>query len=117
MKEILSRLCQVPGINGALAVSAEGLLIAAQTGLGDRSAEETAAAVIGNLGRSVSVALERLGRGSFKHLVVSGAGGRAALVASGPGYLVALLAPDANLGLARLELGQAAIETARKMTL
>lgn len=113
MKQLLAKLCRVPGVTGAMAVSADGLLIAAETGLGGRAAEETAAAVAGNLGRSVGAALERLGRGAWKHLVVAGAGGRAVLVAAGPGYLVALLAPDANLGLVQLELGAAAAEADR----
>jgi hypothetical protein len=67
----------VPGVTGVIAVSEDGLVIAAQTGLGDRAAEEAGAAVLGNLGRALEAAAERLGRGAFRQLVVSGAGGRA----------------------------------------
>ena len=117
MKEILSRLCRLPGVTGALLFSGEGLLIAAETGLGDRSAEEAASAMVGNLGKSAAGALERLGRGEFKHLVVSGLGGRAALARAGSSCLVALLEGEANLGLIQLELGAAANEAARKISL
>jgi predicted regulator of Ras-like GTPase activity (Roadblock/LC7/MglB family) len=117
VKEIVARLCRVPGVTGAMVISPDGLLIAAETGLGGRAAEETAAAVVANLGRSVGAVLGRLGRGAVKHLVVSGAGGRAVLVAAGPGYLAALLAPDANLGLVQLELGAAAVEAGRDIKL
>ena len=116
MKEILKGLCRVPGVSGAMAVSGDGLLMAAQTGLGSREAEETAAAVAGRLGRSAGAALGRIGWGELKLLVVSGVGGRAALVNAGPGYLVALLTADANLGLAQLELGASAVEAGRLMT-
>jgi predicted regulator of Ras-like GTPase activity (Roadblock/LC7/MglB family) len=117
VKEILERFCRVPGVTGAMAVSPDGLIIAAQTALGDRGAEETAAAVAGNLGRTAGPLLERLGRGSFKHLVISGAGGRAVMVGSGPGFLAALLDLGANLGLVQLELGAAAAEAGREMRL
>ena len=117
MKDILDRLCRVPGVTGVIAVSEDGLVIAAQTGLGDRAAEEAAAAVLGNLGRALEGAAERLGRGAFRQLVVSGAGGRAVMVPSGPGFLVAILDPGANLGLIHLELGTAAAEAGRGMRL
>jgi len=117
VKEILSKLCRLPGVTGALAVSGDGLLIAAETGLGDRAAEETASAVVGNLGRGVAGALKRLGRGELKCLMLSGAGGRAALTRAGSAYLVTLTESEANLGLIQLELGAAASEAARKIPL
>ena len=117
MKEILAGLCRVPGVSGAMAVSSDGLLIASQTELGGKDAEEAAAAVAGNLGKVVGPVLQKLGRGELKHVVVSGAGGRVLLVGSGPGCLVALLEPDANLGLVQLELGAAAVEAGREMRL
>lgn len=115
MNEILKRLRRLPGITGAILAGDDGMLIAAETGLGGRQSEETAAAVVGTLGRSVREALGRLGRGELKGAVLSGPGGRAALVAAGPGYLLATLAPDTNLGLARLELAASAAEAARKI--
>ena len=98
-------------------VSGDGLLIAAQTGLGHRAAEEAAAAVIGNLGRTASTTLERLDRGDVERLVMSGVGGRAALSPAGGAFLVVLLEADTNLGLIQLELGAAANEAARKISL
>lgn len=117
MKEILSRLCRLPGVAGALMVSADGLLIAAETGLGDRAAEEAASAVVGNLGRTAASTVERLGSGELKSVLLSGAGGRAALARAGAAYLAALLESEANLGLIQLELGGAANEAARNISL
>lgn len=113
--DLLSNLCRTPGVTGAMMVTAEGFLVAAETGLGGRSGEETAAAVVANLGKGTTSALKRLERGEIKHLVVTGAGGRLVMVRAGPGYLVALLDSEANLGLAQLELAGAAVEAARKM--
>jgi len=117
MKEILSRLCRIPGVTGVLMVSSDGLLIAGETSLSDRAAEEAASAVVGNLGKSVTGTLERLGRGKIKNLVVSGAGGRAAMARAGDSFVVALLEGESNLGLIQLELGAAANEAARNISL
>ncbi|HOX05571.1 MAG TPA: roadblock/LC7 domain-containing protein [Planctomycetota bacterium] len=117
MKQILERLCAVPGVSGAMAVSPDGFIIAARTALGGAPAEETAAAVLGNLGRSLGQAAAKLGRGAVKHLVVSGAGGRAVLAPAGPGFLVATVDTAANLGLVHLELAAAAAEAGREMRL
>jgi predicted regulator of Ras-like GTPase activity (Roadblock/LC7/MglB family) len=98
-------------------VSPDGLLIAAETSLGERSAEESASAVIGNLGRAVTGTLERLGRGPMKNLTITGRSGRAAIARAGEAYVVALLQSDSNLGLIQLELGAAANEAAREISL
>jgi predicted regulator of Ras-like GTPase activity (Roadblock/LC7/MglB family) len=117
MKEILSRLCRMPGVNGVMMVSGDGLVIAAETGLGGRAAEETTAAVLSGLCRAVSLALGRLGRGELKSLVLSGAGGRTAVTRAGSAYLVALLDNEVNLGMVQLEIGAAANEAARNISL
>jgi predicted regulator of Ras-like GTPase activity (Roadblock/LC7/MglB family) len=117
VKEALAKVCRLPGVTGALLVSGEGLLIAGNSSLGSSEAEESAAAVVGNLGRSVASTLERLGRGDLKMLLVSGASGRAAAAMSGENLLVALLQSEANLGLIQLELGAAANEAARNVSL
>jgi predicted regulator of Ras-like GTPase activity (Roadblock/LC7/MglB family) len=117
VKQILARLCRLPGVTGALMVSSDGLLIAAETGLGNRAAEEAACAVVGNLGRTVGTTLQRLGRGELKNLTLSGGGGRAAVARAGSAYVVALLESETNLGLIQLELGAAANEAARNISL
>jgi predicted regulator of Ras-like GTPase activity (Roadblock/LC7/MglB family) len=117
VKEILSRLCRIPGVEGVLMVSSDGLLIAAQTGLGGKAADETASAMVGNLCRSVSVALQKLGRGELKNVCVSGAGGRIAVARAGTAYLAAILDGEINLGLLQLEVGAAANEAARNISL
>ncbi|MHC4916604.1 MAG: roadblock/LC7 domain-containing protein, partial [Planctomycetota bacterium] len=54
MKDVLANVCRLPGVTGALLVSGDGLLITANSGLGAREAEEAAAAVVANLGKSVA---------------------------------------------------------------
>ncbi len=117
MKEILSRLCRIPGVTGVLMVSPDGLLVAAETSMAGRAAEEAASAVVGNLGKAVTSTLERLGRGKIKNLTISGAGGRAAIARAGESFVVALLESESNLGLIQLELGAAANEAARNISL
>lgn len=117
MKEILSRLCRMPGVSGVLMVSADGLLIASESGLGGKAAEETASAMVGNLCRSVSAALEKLGRGQLKNVCVSGAGGRVMVARAGGAYLAAILDGEVNLGMLQLEVGAAANEAARNISL
>jgi predicted regulator of Ras-like GTPase activity (Roadblock/LC7/MglB family) len=117
VKEILARLCRLPGVRGALIVSGDGLLVAAETGLGDRAGEEAASAVIGSLCKAVSTTLERLERKELKALMISGDGARAAVATAGNAYLVALLESETNLGLIQLELGAAANEASRSISL
>ncbi len=98
-------------------VSSDGLLIAAETNMTDRAGEEAAAAVVGNMARTVISTLDRLERGQVKNLTLSGAGGRAAVAWAGEAYIVAFLASESNLGLIQLELGAAANEAARNISL
>ena len=117
MKEIISKLSRVAGVNGVLVVSDDGLLIAAESNLGGRATEETVSALVGKLGRTIATSLERLGRGEIKTVMVSAMGGRALLTCAGSAYVIALVASDANLGLIQLELGTAASEAVRSIPL
>jgi predicted regulator of Ras-like GTPase activity (Roadblock/LC7/MglB family) len=117
LKEIIARLRRIPGVTGVMMVSADGLLIASETSLGNRAGEEAAAAIVGNMARTVSSTLDRLDRGGVKNLTLSGAGGRAAVARAGEAYVVALLQSECNLGLIQLELGAAANEASRNISL
>lgn len=117
MKEILDRLCRTPGVTGAVLASDDGLLICASSGLGDRQAEELAAAVVGALGRAVNAAVSGLGGGGFRSVQLAGVGGRAMLLRSGDAFLVALLDNHVDMGVVHLELGAAANEAARSISL
>ena len=117
MKDIRARLVQLPGVNGALLVSDDGLLIAAHSKLGGKEAEETVSALAGRLGRSAASAVEKLQLGRLKTVMLSGIGGRTMLTRAGSAFLVALVDSDCNIGLIQLELGGAANEAARSISL
>ena len=104
----LDRVTRVPGVRGAIVVTAaDGLVVAEQ--LMDGVDGQAAAALTGSLvGRLVRTA-ESAGMRppAFVHLR-----GEAGSVLAAPGpddlVMVAVVGPDANLGLARLEMIEAA---------
>jgi predicted regulator of Ras-like GTPase activity (Roadblock/LC7/MglB family) len=105
---VLDRVTRVPGVRGALIIAAtDGLVVAEQ--LMDGVDGQAAAALTGSLvGRLVRTA-EGAGMRAPTFLQLRGEGG-SVLAALGPDdlVLVAVVGPDANLGLARLEMLDAA---------
>ena len=104
----LDRVTRVPGVWGALIVSAEdGLVVAEQLmdGVDGQAAAALTGSLVGRLARTAESAGMR--RPSFVHLR-----GDAGSVLAAPGpddlVLVAVVGPNANLGLARLEMIEAA---------
>jgi predicted regulator of Ras-like GTPase activity (Roadblock/LC7/MglB family) len=104
----LDRITRVPGVRGALVVTAtDGLVVAEQ--LMDGVDGQAAAALTGSLvGRLVRTA-ESAGMRPPAFVHLRGDGG-SVLAALGPEdlVLVAVVGSDANLGLARLEMLDAA---------
>lgn len=107
-REVLDRVTRVPGVRGALLIAAtDGLVVAEQLmdDIDGRAAAALTGSLIGRLARTAQQA--GLRRPSFMHLraesgSVLAAPGRDDLV------LVAVVGPDANVGLARLEMIDAA---------
>jgi predicted regulator of Ras-like GTPase activity (Roadblock/LC7/MglB family) len=104
----LDRITRVPGVRGALIIgAADGLVVAEQLmdGVDGRAAAALAGSLVVRLSRTAESA--GLRPPSFVHL--RGEGG-SVLAAPGPDDLVllAVVSPDANLGLARLEMIEAA---------
>jgi predicted regulator of Ras-like GTPase activity (Roadblock/LC7/MglB family) len=104
----LDRVTRVPGVRGALVVSAaDGLVVAEQLmdGVDGQAAAALTGSLVGRLARTAESAGMR--PPSFVHL--RGDAG-SVLAAPGPAdlVLVAVVGPDANLGLARLEMVEAA---------
>jgi predicted regulator of Ras-like GTPase activity (Roadblock/LC7/MglB family) len=104
----LDRVTRVPGVRGALVIAAaDGLVVAEQ--LMEDVDGQAVAALAGSLVLRLARTAESagLGRPRFLHLR-----GDAGSVLAAPGaddlVLVAVVGPDANLGLARLELLEAA---------
>ena len=104
----LDRVTRVTGVRGALVVAAsDGLVVAEQLmeGVDGQAAAALTGSLVGRLTRTAESAGMR--RPAFVHL--RGDGG-SVLAAPGPDdlVLVAVVGPDANLGLARLEMLEAA---------
>jgi predicted regulator of Ras-like GTPase activity (Roadblock/LC7/MglB family) len=101
---VLERVTAVPGVRGALLIaSADGLVVAEQVmdGIDGRAVAALAGSVVGRLARTTEGAGMRAP--TFVHL--KGAAG-SVLAAPGPDdlVLVAIVGPEANVGLARLEM-------------
>lgn len=104
----LDRVTRVPGVRGALIIAAaDGLVVAEQLmdGVDGRAAAALAGSLVVRLGRTA----ESAGLRPPSFVQLRGEGG-SVLAAPGPDDLVllAVVAPDANLGLARLEMIEAA---------
>ena len=105
---VLDRVTRVPGVRGALLASAgDGLVVAEQLmdGLDGRAAAALAGALVGRLLRTTGAA--GLEAPLFVHLRAE-EGSLLAAPAPGELVLVALVGPEANIGLARLEMLDAA---------
>jgi len=105
---VLDRVTRVPGIRGALVIAAtDGLVVAEQLmdGVDGPAAAALTGSLVGRLVRTADGAAMR--PPTFIHL--RGEDG-SVLAALGPEdlVLVAVVGPDANLGLARLEMIDAA---------
>jgi predicted regulator of Ras-like GTPase activity (Roadblock/LC7/MglB family) len=103
----LDRITRIPGVRGALIASAgDGLVVAEQLmdGVDGRAAAALAGSLVGRLARTAESA--GVAPPVFLHLR-----GDDGSVLAAPGaelVLVAVVGPDANLGLARLEMLDAA---------
>ena len=105
---VLDRVTRVPGVRGALLASAgDGLIVAEQLmdGVDGRAAAALAGALVGRRLRTTAAA--GLESPLFVHLRAE-EGSLLAAPATGDLVLVAMVGPDANIGLARLEMLDAA---------
>ncbi|MFI7498204.1 roadblock/LC7 domain-containing protein [Streptomyces sp. NPDC049687] len=103
--EVLNELhrlrARMPQLTGALAASADGLVLARD--MPDVEAEALAALTAAALGVGRRMA-DLAARGEFRELLVRGAGGYVATYAAGPSAVLTLLADDrANVGRLHLE--------------
>ncbi|HEU5169487.1 MAG TPA: roadblock/LC7 domain-containing protein [Gemmatimonadales bacterium] len=105
---LLERVCSVRGIRGAVLVSAADGLVVAESlmaGVDGRAVAALAASLVNRLGRAVEAAGRRAPL--FVQLAAE-SGSVLAVVCGSELVLVAVTSPDANIGLARLELLEAA---------
>lgn len=107
------RTC-VPQLRGALAASADGLVLARD--MPDVEAEALAALTAAALGVGRRMA-DLATRGEFRELLVRGAGGYVATYAAGPSAVLTLLAGDrVNVGRLHLEGRRSGTRIAELMT-
>ena len=107
-QDVLDRVTRVAGVRGALIASArDGLVVAEQ--LMDGVAGRAAAALAGSLVSRLMRTADGAGRHSPAFVQLRAEGG-SILAAPAPHdlVLIAVTAPDANVGLARLEMLDAA---------
>jgi uncharacterized protein len=104
----LDRLTRIPGVRGALIASTpDGLVVAEQLmdGIDGRAAAALTGSLVARLGRTAEAA-------GVKPPVFLQLRGEEGSILAAPGgdelVLVAVVGPDANLGLARLEMLDAA---------
>jgi predicted regulator of Ras-like GTPase activity (Roadblock/LC7/MglB family) len=105
---VLDRVTRVPGVRGALVIAAtDGLVVAEQ--LMDGVDGQAVAALTGSLVARLTRTAEGAAMRPPTFMQLRGEGG-SVLAALGPDdlVLVAVVGPDANLGLARLEMLDAA---------
>ena len=104
---VLERVCAVRGLRGAVLVSASDGLVVSESlmeGVDGRALAALAASLVSRLTRAVAAA----GRGN--PVFVQLAAERGSVLAAPAGddlVIVAVAGPDANIGLARLELAAA----------
>jgi len=104
----LDRVTRIPGVRGVLLVTGgDGLVVAEQLmdGVDGRAAAALTASLVGRLSRAAQSAGMR--PPAFVHLR-GDAGSVLAALAPADLVLVAVVGPDANVGLARLEMLEAA---------
>lgn len=108
MEETLDALCQAPGIQGAMVVGKDGLMIAASGDVGgEPDLLGATAAELFSLAESAGV--ERLGRGTVGTLTLEMPGGPMFVRALDEVTFLLVLAEDRlTLGMARYELRRAA---------
>ncbi len=106
MERLLSELNKVPGVIGSFIVAPDGIIVASDftTDVNDE--------LMGALTSSIINATEKASRkmelGHLQSFLVETDRNRVFFQATKPGFLVCLAAPDANLGLLRVELRTAA---------
>jgi len=106
MEHVLEELNKTPGIIGSFIVDHDGIIIVSDVAAGANA--EASSALISALTNAAQKSLTRLEAGSLGTAFFEMDEQKVFLQATDIGHLVALAAHDANLGLVRLELRQAA---------
>jgi predicted regulator of Ras-like GTPase activity (Roadblock/LC7/MglB family) len=106
MEHVLEDLNKTPGLIGSFVVDSDGIIVVSDVAAGADA--EQASALISALTNAANKSLSRLAAGTLTSAFFELDEQKVLLQATDVGHLVALAEPDANLGLLRLELRQAA---------
>ena len=113
VKGVVERLAQIKGVVGSVLVAKDGLVVASD--LSVQVQDEIVAAMVSAVGSTAVKAAEMMEQGTLKNIIIESESGKLFLSDTNIGYLGVLTAPDANIGLVRLELREAA-EVLKKLT-
>ena len=102
VRDIVEGLGRLHWVRGALVVSPDGFVIAAEVPTAVKV--EPLAALAATLGRDLEVGASRLGHGAFQTALFSADDGTVLLATSRIGFVVALAEPQANLEAVRSAL-------------
>jgi predicted regulator of Ras-like GTPase activity (Roadblock/LC7/MglB family) len=105
VRDVVTALGRATAVRGALLVSADGFVIAAEVPRG--IAIEPLAALAATLGRDLEVGATRLGHSAFQTALFSADDGTLFLAASRIGFVVALADPQGNVQAIRAALEEA----------
>jgi len=106
MKEVLNNLNKVDGVRGSLIVGRDGLVVLSE--FAEDMEENTIAAFASSVVSALENALEKMKRGTLTRFLITGEKGRVVLESAGNAILIVMLDSDSNLGLALLEIKNAA---------
>ena len=106
MRDLLKEISRIDGIEGSLLLDSDGLVVSSR--LPEEFAEETTAALVADLCRSVTQSVGGVSRGRFIAGYIFAASG-SMLYFHGPDFILAVFASaSANIGAIRLALRNSA---------
>ncbi|MCP4634173.1 MAG: hypothetical protein GY855_14705 [candidate division Zixibacteria bacterium] len=105
MQAILEELNKTSGINGAMLVGSDGIIIAADLNTGQE--DDTVGALAASIVVGIKKAINRLDQGMLKHVMIEAENGKVFLAEASVGVMVVMADVNANVGLIRLEMKSA----------
>jgi len=106
MKNVLARINQLPGVTGSCLVAEDGIVIVSE--LAVAVSDEIVGAMVSAVGAATMKSIARLKQGNMNLVVIEAQNGKLFINPTNKGFLGVLAEDDVNIGLIRLELGEAA---------
>jgi predicted regulator of Ras-like GTPase activity (Roadblock/LC7/MglB family) len=107
MRRILKQLNDVLGVKGSLAITPDGMVVAAH--LGGNLEEELVAAMASSALHSMQRALEPHALHELNRLTLVASHGKLVLAKAGPAYLVVVMDRNVDVGPVQIEIESAAM--------